>query len=81
MALGNTQKTAASPGTITVAHLFTFKKESPMANEPKKREPDIPPKQPDIQLPKQPDIQPEPRPEEIPQDKDVPQKENPPMQL
>ena len=45
-----------------------------MANEPKKREPDIPPKQPDIQLPKQPDIQPEPRPEEIPQDKDVPQR-------
>ena len=38
-------------------------------------------KQPDIQLPKQPDIQPEPRPEEIPQDKDVPEKENPPMQL
>jgi hypothetical protein len=60
---------------------LTFKKESPMANEPEKREPDIPPKQPDIQPPKQPDIQPEPRPEEIPQDKDVPQKENPPMQL
>ena len=38
-----------------------------MANEPKKREPDIPPKQPDIQ--------PEPRPQEIPQDKDMPEKE------
>jgi hypothetical protein len=44
-----------------------------MANEPKKREPDIPPKQPDIQ--------PEPRPQEIPQDKDMPEKEFPPMQL
>jgi hypothetical protein len=46
---------------------------APMATEPKKQEPDIPPKQPDIQ--------PEPRPEEIPQDKDVPEKETPPMQL
>jgi hypothetical protein len=44
-----------------------------MATEPKKREPDIPPKQPDIQ--------PEPRPQEIPQDKDMPEKESPPMQL
>ena len=44
-----------------------------MANEPKKREPDIPPKQPDIQ--------PEPRPQEIPQDKDMPEKRSPPMQL
>ncbi len=41
-----------------------------MANEPKKRDPDIPAKQPDIQ--------PEPRPEEIPQDKDMPEKESPP---
>jgi hypothetical protein len=30
---------------------------------------------------KKPDIQPEPRPEEIPQNKDVPEKESPPMQL
>lgn len=44
-----------------------------MAKEPEKREPDIPPKQPDIQ--------PEPRPEEIPQDKDTPEKDTPPMQL
>ena len=44
-----------------------------MANEPKKREPDIPPKQPDIQ--------PEPRPQEIPPNKDMPEKESPPMQL
>jgi hypothetical protein len=52
---------------------FYLQKEAPMATEPKKQEPDIPPKQPDIQ--------PEPRPEEIPQDKDVPEKETPPMQL
>jgi hypothetical protein len=43
-----------------------------MENEPTKQRPDIPPKQPDIQ--------PEPRPEEIPQDKDMPEKETPPMQ-
>jgi len=29
----------------------------------------------------EPDIQPDPRPEEIPQDKDVPEKEAPPMQV
>ncbi|HEY1745432.1 MAG TPA: hypothetical protein VGG11_01510 [Xanthobacteraceae bacterium] len=40
-----------------------------MANEPEKREPDIPSKQPDIQ--------PEPGPPEIPQDKDMPEKEAP----
>jgi hypothetical protein len=44
-----------------------------MATEPKRREPDIP-----LQ---KPDIQPEPRPEEIPQNKGVPEKEAPPMQL
>jgi hypothetical protein len=41
--------------------------------EPIKKQPDIPPKKPDIQ--------PEPRPEEIPQDKDLPEKESPPMQV
>jgi hypothetical protein len=49
-----------------------IRKESLMATEPKRREPDIPAQKPDIQ--------PEPRPEEIPQDKDVPEKEAP-MQL
>jgi hypothetical protein len=44
-----------------------------MASEPKRPEPDIPAKKPDIQ--------PEPRPEEIPQDKNPPEKEAPPMQL
>jgi hypothetical protein len=48
-------------------------KESEMATEPKRKEPDIPPQKPDIQ--------PEPRPEEIPQDKNFPEKESPPMQL
>jgi hypothetical protein len=43
-----------------------------MPNEPKKREPDIPPRQPDIQ--------PEARPQEIPQDKDMPEKDSPPLQ-
>ena len=37
-----------------------------MATEPKRKEPDIPPQKPDIQ--------PEPRPEEIPQDKNFPEK-------
>jgi hypothetical protein len=46
---------------------------SSMAPEPKKQEPDIPPQKPDIQ--------PEPGPQEIPQDKDMPEKESPPMQL
>jgi len=46
-----------------------------MAVEPKRQEPE-----PDIP-PQKPDIQPEPRPQEIPQDKDVPEKESPPMQL
>ena len=41
--------------------------------EPTKKPPDV--------SPQKPDIQPEPRPEEIPQDKDVPEKESPPMQL
>jgi hypothetical protein len=40
---------------------------------PKRQEPDIPPKKPDIQ--------PEPRPEEIPQDKDLPEQEVRPMQV
>jgi hypothetical protein len=44
-----------------------------MASEPKSQEPEIPAKKPDIQ--------PEPRPEEIPQDKDVPEKQAPPMQV
>jgi hypothetical protein len=44
-----------------------------MAPEPKNQEPDIPPQKPDIQ--------PEPGPQEIPQDKDMPEKESPPMQL
>ena len=44
-----------------------------MATEPKRQEPDIPPPKPDIQ--------PERRPEEIPNDKDIPQKEAPPMQV
>jgi hypothetical protein len=48
-------------------------KESVMAPEPKRQEPDIPTQKPDIQ--------PEPRPVEIPQDKDVPETESPPMQL
>jgi hypothetical protein len=47
--------------------------ESVMAPEPEKRQPDIPPQKPDIQ--------PEPRPEEIPQDKNLPEKDSPPMQL
>jgi hypothetical protein len=49
------------------------KKELTVPIEPTKKEPDVPPKKPDIQ--------PEPRPEEIPQDKDVPERESPPMQL
>jgi hypothetical protein len=44
-----------------------------MAPEPKSQKPDIPPKKPDVQ--------PEPKPNEIPQDKDVPEKEAPPMQV
>jgi hypothetical protein len=43
------------------------------APEPKRQEPDIPPPKPDIQ--------PDPGPQEIPQDKDMPEKEAPPMQL
>jgi hypothetical protein len=44
-----------------------------MGPEPKRKDPDIPPQKPDIQ--------PEPRPEEIPQDKNFPEREAPPMQL
>jgi hypothetical protein len=44
-----------------------------MASEPKRQEPDIPPQKPDIQ--------PEPTPQEIPQNKDAPEKQTPPMQL
>ncbi len=44
-----------------------------MAIDANKPEPEIPPQKPDIQ--------PEPRPQEIPQDKNVPEKEAPPMQL
>jgi hypothetical protein len=42
-----------------------------MVTEPKRSEPDIPPQKPDIQ--------PESSPEEIPQDKNFPEKESPPM--
>jgi hypothetical protein len=49
------------------------KKELTVPVEPTKKEPDVPPQKPDIQ--------PEPRPEEIPQDKDIPEKESPPVQL
>jgi len=59
-------------GTIAGASTW-WAKELFMATEPKRQEPDIPPQKPDIQ--------PEPRPEEIPQDKDFPEKEAPPMQL
>ena len=48
-------------------------KEPVMAIEPKRQEPDIPPRKPDIQ--------PEPTPQEIPQNKDAPEKQTPPMQL
>jgi len=48
-------------------------KELTVPVEPIKKKPDVPAKKPDIQ--------PEPRPEEIPQDKDIPEKESPPMQL
>lgn len=47
-------------------------KESVMPTEPKRQTPDIPPQKPDVQ--------PSQRPEEIPQDKDVPEKEAPPME-
>jgi hypothetical protein len=40
-----------------------------MVPEPKRPEPEIPARQPDIQ--------PEPRPQEIPQDNDIPEKEAP----
>lgn len=44
-----------------------------MASEPKRQMPDIPPQKLDVQ--------PSPRAEEIPQDKDVPEKEAPPIEL
>lgn len=44
-----------------------------MAKEPKVREPDVPSEKPDIQ--------PDPRPQEIPPDKDVPEKDTPPLQM
>jgi hypothetical protein len=47
--------------------------ETIMAPEPKRQEPDIPTQKPDIQ--------PEPRPQEIPQYKDAPEKQSPPMRL
>jgi hypothetical protein len=59
-------------GTTPVAGTYSAK-ESVVATEPKRQEPDIPAQKPDIQ--------PEPTPEEIPQDKDVPEKQSPPMQL
>ena len=63
---------ASSAEPSPVAGTYSAK-ESVMATEPKRKEPDIPPQKPDIQ--------PEPRPEEIPQDKNFPEKESPPMQL
>ena len=60
-------------GTIAARGYFIPAKEFIMTADPKREQPDIPPQKPDIQ--------PEPRPEEIPQDKDVPEKESPPMQL
>jgi hypothetical protein len=48
-------------------------KEPAMATEPKRHDPDIPQQKPDIQ--------PEPTPREIPQNKDVPETQAPPMQL
>lgn len=44
-----------------------------MITEPKRQQPDIPPQKPDVQ--------PSPKPAEIPQDKDIPEKEAPPTQL
>lgn len=44
-----------------------------MATEPKKDDPDI--------APKRPDIQPDPQPEKVPLDKDGSQKEPAPMQV
>jgi hypothetical protein len=44
-----------------------------MAIEPQKKEPEV--------RPPQPDVQPDRTPREIPQDKDIPEKEMPPMQL
>jgi hypothetical protein len=63
------------PGTFASGETLVrgAKKELTVPIEPTKKEPDVPPKKPDIQ--------PEPRPEEIPQDKDVPERESPPMQL
>ena len=43
-----------------------------MPSGPRKQEPDIPMREPETQ--------PEPGPQEIPQDKDIPEKESPPMQ-
>jgi hypothetical protein len=44
-----------------------------MENGPKKPEPDV--------APRRPDIQPDPRPEKVRLDKDGPQKDPPPMQV
>jgi hypothetical protein len=60
-------------GTFALRGYFIPPKEFIMTADPNREQPDIPPQKPDIQ--------PEPRPEEIPQDKDVPEKESPPMQL
>jgi hypothetical protein len=57
-------------GTITAPRRLV-RMEAVMSPEPEKREPDIPPQKPDIQ--------PEPRPQEVPQDKDMPEKESPPL--
>ena len=53
-------------GTTTLVQILPVKGVSD-GKRTQKREPDIPPKQLDIQ--------PEPRPQEIPQDKDMPEKE------
>jgi hypothetical protein len=68
--LGRIKISSGEPSLIAGTCLT---KEKAMAADPTKQTPDIPPLKPDIQ--------PEPRPEEIPQDKNVPEKESPPMQL
>jgi hypothetical protein len=61
----------STPEQSPVAGGWSVKELANMAAEPKREDPDI--------APRKPDIQPEPRPEEIPQNKDVPEKETPPM--
>ena len=72
-ALAASSAIVQEPSALVKAWYVEPKKERTVPVEPTKKEPDVPAKKPDIQ--------PEPRPEEIPQDKDVPEKESPPMQL